>query len=203
MNHERDLDIEAAIRFDANEDGIYDENIIQHRINEYYGIPNLTLQFQPYRGGFVFLPQQQALQPGVEPDLRYVQLTFENNIYQRFIQNLEAHVEQIVNFMEPLHFVQDDVALVATQKTLDDMTNFNLQQLCHTLGQSEEEVNAMNCSICMGDFGESDDNETYTILPDCKHTFHTNCVKEYLRNYNYHCPVCRKPCGDHEAKIEN
>ena len=43
------------------------------------------------------------------------------------------------------------------------------------------------CSVCLMEF-QDDDN--VMILP-CKHYYHTNCIKEWLKEYDYKCPVCR------------
>ena len=43
------------------------------------------------------------------------------------------------------------------------------------------------CSICQLDY---EDKEIITKLP-CDHTFHKECIKQWLKNYNHICPVCR------------
>ena len=44
------------------------------------------------------------------------------------------------------------------------------------------------CSICLDKF---DDNDTVSILNDCKHIFHTDCIIE-AGKYKPECPLCRK-----------
>ena len=36
---------------------------------------------------------------------------------------------------------------------------------------------------------------TKVIKLPCNHIFESEAIKEYLRNYNYKCPVCRSECG--------
>ena len=48
-----------------------------------------------------------------------------------------------------------------------------------------------DCTICMGKMVK---DEVVTEL-GCTHTFHTDCIKPYLKEYNYKCPVCRKEVG--------
>ena len=43
------------------------------------------------------------------------------------------------------------------------------------------------CSICLGDFSES---EWLRELPDCSHLFHQKCIDVWLR-MNTSCPLCR------------
>ncbi len=48
-----------------------------------------------------------------------------------------------------------------------------------------------DCSICMGKMVQ---NEVVTEL-NCTHTFHTDCIEPYLKQYNYKCPICRAEVG--------
>lgn len=48
-----------------------------------------------------------------------------------------------------------------------------------------------DCTICMGKMVK---DEVVTEL-GCTHTFHNDCIKPYLKEYNYKCPVCRKEVG--------
>ena len=44
------------------------------------------------------------------------------------------------------------------------------------------------CCICIDDFKSVDD----IVVLDCKHNFHTNCIKEWLTNQSNTCPFCKK-----------
>ncbi len=48
-----------------------------------------------------------------------------------------------------------------------------------------------DCSVCMG---HMEKDEMVTELK-CSHTFHTECIHPYLKQYNYKCPVCRAEVG--------
>ncbi len=48
-----------------------------------------------------------------------------------------------------------------------------------------------DCSICMGKMLK---DEVITELK-CNHTFHTDCIEPYLKQYNYKCPICRAEVG--------
>jgi hypothetical protein len=48
-----------------------------------------------------------------------------------------------------------------------------------------------NCSICLSEMIENDE---YMDL-ECKHIFHKECLRTYLKNYNHICPICRKDIG--------
>ena len=49
----------------------------------------------------------------------------------------------------------------------------------------------ITCSISMTKIKKGD---KYVTLP-CEHTFQESCIRTWLEEYNYKCPVCRKECG--------
>ncbi|XP_042509577.1 putative RING-H2 finger protein ATL69 [Macadamia integrifolia] len=57
------------------------------------------------------------------------------------------------------------------------------------LGESKRLPRPNNdpCSICLSEFRPK---ETIRYLPDCKHSFHADCIDEWLR-MSATCPLCR------------
>ncbi|XP_048134923.1 RING-H2 finger protein ATL67-like [Rhodamnia argentea] len=53
---------------------------------------------------------------------------------------------------------------------------------------SSDGVGGGSCSICLGEYKESD---VLRLLPECGHFFHMKCVDPWLRLHAT-CPVCRK-----------
>ena len=47
------------------------------------------------------------------------------------------------------------------------------------------------CCICMSDMIKNEK----VILLNCDHTFHYECITQYLKEYNYKCPICRAEVG--------
>ena len=52
--------------------------------------------------------------------------------------------------------------------------------------QMEENDSQINCSICLEDMTNVDNQTTTT----CDHTFHRDCIDRWLARHNT-CPVCR------------
>jgi len=50
------------------------------------------------------------------------------------------------------------------------------------------------CSICMEELKIN----TEGIKLKCNHIYHKNCIKSYLLNYDYKCPLCRADVGHHK-----
>lgn len=94
----------------------------------------------------------------------------------------------------------DPVRVCMTKNSLDnikDMTYDDIKEKLPNLDENEK------CAICWEKLSNLiDELKYYKILP-CSHAFHSVCVSEELSNYSYHCPICKKECGDHEAKIED
>lgn len=79
-----------------------------------------------------------------------------------------------------------DVVVSTDEKDLESLKTFTLDTKLDT-----------GCTICMGHL---DKDEEVSELK-CTHTFHTECIKPYLREYNYKCPVCRAEVGKAKYNI--
>ena len=109
-----------------------------------------------------------------------------NNIFQNTFSNTQTPDEFLNTFSELINSVNlnnpemDDVKV-----TLDDndVNKINTEVL-----QSDSKE---KCSICMMEMIK--DNKICKL--DCKHNFHEDCIMQWLKEYNYKCPVCRKECG--------
>ena len=98
-----------------------------------------------------------------------------------FMNNFNNLINNIVNAPNPN---MEDVKV-----TLKDDSKIKKYKL-------EKELED-KCSICMGKLNKE---EMVWELP-CKHVFHEECIKMWLKEYNYKCPVCRKEAGEGESNI--
>lgn len=83
----------------------------------------------------------------------------------------------------PMSFAQSmftDVVVSTDDKDLESLKTTKLETKIDT-----------DCSICMGHLEK--DEEVSELK--CSHIFHTECIKPYLEQYNYKCPVCRAAVG--------
>ncbi|GFW61993.1 hypothetical protein TNCV_4670181 [Trichonephila clavipes] len=65
----------------------------------------------------------------------------------------------------------------------------------HTLPYGSKD--SSDCSICLS----SDDSEQYT-LSQCKYTFHSHCLKQWVESGKHTCPYCRgKLCNRDKISI--
>jgi len=59
-----------------------------------------------------------------------------------------------------------------------------------------KEINT-KCTVCQACFEGEDD----TRILNCNHVYHTDCIDNWLTNYNYLCPCCREPAAEHFANL--
>lgn len=96
-----------------------------------------------------------------------------------FINTMINGLENNIQLQQPNNIFQDVVV------TVDDK---DIEKLQSTKLESDKDS---DCSICMG---HMEKDEMVTELK-CKHTFHTECIETYLKQYNHKCPVCRSEVG--------
>lgn len=73
-----------------------------------------------------------------------------------------------------------NVVVSMDDKEIDNLQSFKLESNLES-----------NCSICMGEM----EKEEFVTKLVCTHTFHTDCIQPYLKQYNYKCPICRAELG--------
>lgn len=98
-------------------------------------------------------------------------------IFSGILTNFRAH--------EP-----DDVALPLTEESFKKLEEMKYAEFQDT-NKSDK------CTICQEQF---EPTTNIKILP-CRHIFHIECIGEWLKNYHYKCPLCRKECGEHAASV--
>lgn len=89
------------------------------------------------------------------------------------------------------------VPVTLTDDALNKITDISYDDAKTKINLPDDE----QCSICQDLLKNDKDNHLYNILP-CNHVFHSVCIKEGLKEYDYHCPICREPCGEHKPKLD-
>jgi hypothetical protein len=114
----------------------------------------------------------------------------EDNIHT--INNFANTIFQILSLQnEPTDYFNSDNILsdVVITTDEDDLKTLKTYKLEDNLD--------INCTICIENMKK---NETILELK-CSHTFHCDCIKQYLENYNYKCPICREEVGKPKYNI--
>tara|TARA_E500000178_G_C17019787_1_gene754927 strand:+ start:760 stop:2361 length:1602 start_codon:yes stop_codon:yes gene_type:complete len=106
-------------------------------------------------------------------------------IFPRQLQGMFNHLPMNT---QAVHM--DDVRVTLQDKDLESIKTIKFSEI------NDPKIDEKKCSICMTKFADDDD---ISILK-CNHIFHEDCIKEWLKDYNYKCPVCR--CETGEAKYD-
>ena len=93
----------------------------------------------------------------------------------------------IQQLMQPLPQQQfEDVVVTLDESELSKLKTFKLEAPLES-----------NCSICM----EHMLTDNIITELNCSHTFHSDCIGKYLKEYSYKCPICRADVGQHKYSI--
>jgi len=104
------------------------------------------------------------------------------NIINSIVTNINN--EDYINDNMTTEF--QDVIVTLDDNDISNLKSFKLESKLDT-----------NCSICM----EQMDKDNIVTELKCTHTYHTDCIELYLKQYNYKCPVCRLEVGKTKYNI--
>lgn len=114
------------------------------------------------------------------------------------INNFTNQINEVINTMANVtQQFTEPVPVTLTEKALKKIKDLSYKQLKKKNPKLDPDE---KCAICMGLLSDDSDNFKYNCLP-CNHVYHSECIKQYLKDYDYHCPICKEECGDHEAKL--
>ena len=124
-----------------------------------------------------------------------------NSLINEFFNNISEYLDEVENDYE-------DVPIVLSNDELEKLNKLTVDEVKKNYPNIDLDI---RCSICLVNFlnlennednedNEDNENHELTIL-NCKHYFHYNCLREYLENYDYHCPICKREVGNHVAKL--
>ncbi|CAI2377343.1 unnamed protein product [Moneuplotes crassus] len=105
-----------------------------------------------------------GLGPRSRPSFRQI-----DNIFERLLRNI---MMDSPNRQKP-----------ATKDAIDNLKTIDINNN-DAINQSIEEKEAPNCCIC------TDDIESKANILPCKHLFHPDCIKKWLK-IHHACPICR------------
>lgn len=88
-----------------------------------------------------------------------------------------------MNSYNPVHM--EDVRVTLQDDELESIRTIKFSEI------NDPKIDEKKCTICMTKF---EDDDQISILK-CNHIFHEECIKEWLKDYSYKCPVCRNETG--------
>lgn len=106
--------------------------------------------------------------------------------------------QSLTDLLSNVQFFNERVPVALTEDALNDIEDISYDDVLKQIPSLDKEDT--QCSICFSQLSENSENCKYNILP-CHHVFHSDCIKPYLKDYDYLCPICKQDCGAHEAKL--
>ena len=108
----------------------------------------------------------------------------EFNLFTNLINNITTN-NFYNNNLQPVPEYEEDVLVTLDDKDLNDLIT------------SKASGNEDRCTICLGDIEKDED----IINLKCSHTFHDECLRQYLKDYDFKCPICREEVGKSKAHV--
>lgn len=249
---EIDDDMAFALKIEANEHGIYDENLIENLLDEFRktkkadidDILDENFDFEDNEQDIEYFTDSEDYQQNINHIYRYnttddfeiinnreqmllrgqlnqimnIPTLNQNSLFNMISSlginsipvsmnngsvqiisftgdNINNPFEQLLNNMNVLF--SEPVPVALTTESLNKLEELTYDEVLSKVENLDKEE---QCSICFSKLTENTNEFKYTILP-CNHVFHSECIKTYLKDYNYQCPICKKECGNHEAKV--
>lgn len=108
------------------------------------------------------------------------------------VLNVDNYLNEINNFFD----IMDQLLADYNDEDLEDVviTLKDDKKITKIKKLSDDDE---KCSVCLEKINKDED---IWKLP-CNHFYHQDCIKKWLTEYNYKCPICREPCGESQVKI--
>lgn len=110
------------------------------------------------------------------------------HIYARFVLRRQARrratMEQLRLAVSQAHASMEPLPSGLSPAIIASLPIFAFKQTKHNNGTSD---GTTECAVCLSIL---EDDEMVRILPNCKHTFHVECVDKWLASQST-CPICR------------
>jgi len=131
-----------------------------------------------------------------------------NSLNQLMAQNMFQYINFINGNLQN-HWVNNPVNHGSLMSVINGLVNNNNQSYQNVVVSMDdkdlEKLESIeldsnldsNCSICMGQMEKGN----FVTKLVCTHTFHTDCIQTYLKEYNYKCPICRIELGKVKYKF--
>ena len=123
--------------------------------------------FEFYKSYGIDIPESEISEINITNNL--VQLPDINQIINIFTNILQNNLQNNINSFE-------DVKVTINKEELNNLNKI-------TVDNDEDKT----CNICLCEYKKGEEK----LILKCNHEFHYECIKKWLEEYNYKCPVCR------------
>ncbi|XP_059277283.1 NEP1-interacting protein 1-like isoform X2 [Lycium ferocissimum] len=100
----------------------------------------------------------------------------DGKVFMEWVSTVESSLREISDIFDI------NATKGLSQEVIEKLPKYNF---CSVNNCSESQE--VTCAICLQDFKDGD---SARLLPSCKHSFHTQCIDEWLFRHGS-CPICR------------
>ena len=115
-----------------------------------------------------------------EEDVIFPLNNFQHNIF-----------DLLLNTLQPIYH-QEDVRMVMDEDVYDELPKMTYKDWKEQ--NDTPEYQPTECTICLEKYTD-ESTDQIVKMPQCIHIFHNECIKPWLLENSYKCPVCRKEQG--------
>ena len=160
MSNEDNIDEYFAINYNQFQEVFFDE-VLNYLANSYLNEDNIPVQSSEQTNS---INSNLNLIDGLYAILRGTLDFHSENAFERVLrESLDESNDHLKRTDEIIDFP------IIKYTDFEDKSNYDIK-----------------CTICLDEF----ENESNISLTECRHIFHTDCIKEWVR-YKKECPVCR------------
>ncbi|GMJ09195.1 hypothetical protein HRI_004588700 [Hibiscus trionum] len=99
--------------------------------------------------------------------------------------NLRRRAEHLLS----ISAVISDPTSVVASKGLDPSVIETIPTFIYSHIAKDDQFSPLACAVCLSEFEK---DERARVLPNCKHTFHVDCIDMWFFSHSS-CPLCRAP----------
>ena len=161
--------------------------------NDIYNIFNPDLLV---KGGDYSFDTIKKIFPKIEKKSFITIPTINNNSSTNIINQIPASIISINEFMNSFNNLINTIEDLEQPPLMEDIKVTLKDDKVIKKYKLEKNIDD-KCTICLCPLNKED----LIWELKCKHIFHQDCIKIWLKEYNYKCPVCREEAGEGETDI--
>ncbi|KAK7399494.1 hypothetical protein VNO78_10678 [Psophocarpus tetragonolobus] len=104
-------------------------------------------------------------------------------LYQLYAKIIVLLTYMLIELILVIRYLKSDTRPISTTQYLNFIEEKN-PTICYSRRLKSEHI---DCRVCLSEFQEGDKVRNL----NCRHTFHKDCLDQWLQQYYATCPLCR------------
>ena len=180
--YEDEHDIIRMLKIELINQGMQ-ENEVNIKLKEFYNSFGSNIDLKIFKNIKIRRLYQHTNDENINDAINIPINSLSNMFMLMFTNNIINHSEDIISTINEEDIITTLNENIISTLNEEDINNLNKYILKNNLEDK--------CSICLDDMKINQE----VIELQCNHIYHSNCINEYLTNYNYKCPCCKEEIG--------